>query len=264
MGEVYRARDTWLGRDVALKILPDTFARDDERVTRFMRETRILASLSHPNIVAIHDVQWFKCEASVLAKGDQSNIGILPGFIGTPEVLGLILELVEGETLADRFTRGPIPLDEALPLAKQIAQALEAAHEQEIIHGDLKPANIKIAPNGRIKVLDFGLATYPYMAPEQAEGALVDGRADVFSFGAVLYEMVSGSRAFPESSTVRVLTSVLRDEPAPVRAPPVLKEIIRRCLIQQPAHRFQTMNDVRAALEKAVEEPLPDGRGGCC
>jgi serine/threonine protein kinase len=203
MGEVYRARDTKLGRDVALKVLPNLFASDPERVARFQHEARTLASLNHPNIGGIHGLEE--------ANG----------------VTALVLELVEGPTLADRIAQGPIPLDEALPIAKQIAEALEAAHEHGIIHRDLKPANIKVRPDGRVKVLDFGLAkaldsapasidgsqsptmtspamtemgvilgTAAYMSPEQARGKPVDKRADIWAFGVVLYEMVAGQRLF--------------------------------------------------------------------
>src|SRR5262247_336286 len=193
MGEVYRARDTKLNRDVALKVLPDSFATDVERLARFKREAQLLASLNHPNIGAIY------------------------GFEDSDGVQALVLELVEGPTLADRIAEGPLPLDEAVPIAKQIAEALEAAHEQGIVHRDLKPANIKLRPDGSVKVLDFGLAkaidghsiidaershmptavadataaglilgTAAYMAPEQARGRTVDKRADIWAFGAVL------------------------------------------------------------------------------
>src|SRR2546426_3272680 len=194
MGAVYRARDTKLKREVAIKILPDEFSRDPDRVTRFQREAEVLASLDHPNIAAIHNVEE--------ANGSRY----------------LILELVEGETLADRLKHGPIPLDEALAIARQIAEALEAAHDKGIIHRDLKPANVKITPDGKAKVLDFGLAkaldpspavsslsgsptlssmgateagvilgTVEYMSPEQAQGKSVDARTDVFALGVVLY-----------------------------------------------------------------------------
>jgi serine/threonine protein kinase len=210
MGEVYRARDTMLARDVAIKILPEAFAADAGRVARFQREAKTLASLNHPNIAAIYGLEH--------ADGRHA----------------LVMELVEGEDLSQRIARGPIPLDEALPLAKQIADALEAAHEQAIIHRDLKPANIKVRADGTVKVLDFGLAkamepagsapnlsrsptlttpamtqagmilgTAAYMSPEQARGKAVDKRADIWAFGCVLYEMLTGRRAFPgESLTV--------------------------------------------------------------
>src|SRR5882757_3358797 len=198
MGEVYRARDTKLNRDVALKVLPESFANDSDRLARFQREAQVLASLNHPNIAHIH------------------------GLEESGGVRALVMELVEGEDLAQRLTRGAIPVDEALPMAKQIAEALEAAHEQGIIHRDLKPANIKVRPDGTLKVLDFGLAketgdqigltsdsatasgmiigTPGYMPPEQARGEKVDKRADIWAFGVVLYEMVAGQRLFEGKS----------------------------------------------------------------
>src|SRR5438128_5417785 len=186
MGEVYRARDTKLGRDVALKVIPDTFALDPDRLARFQREAQVLASLNHPHIAAIY------------------------GFEDSGETHALVLELVEGETLADRIARGAVPINEALSIAKQIAEALEAAHEKGIIHRDLKPANIKVTPGGAVKVLDFGLAkaaarevqssvtvggtqegtilgTAAYMSPEQARGQAVDKRTDIWAFGCVVY-----------------------------------------------------------------------------
>ena len=205
MGEVYRARDTKLDRDVALKVLPEAFTSDPERLARFEREAKVLASLNHPNIGGIH------------------------GFEDSGDVRALVLELIEGPTLADRIGQGPIPIDEALPIATQIAEALEAAHEAGVIHRDLKPANIKVRPDGVVKVLDFGLAkafqpdesadpnmsvsptisltaaatqigmvigTAAYMAPEQASGRPIDKRADIWAFGAVLYEMLTGTRPF--------------------------------------------------------------------
>jgi len=201
MGEVYRARDTKLKRDVAVKILPDEFSRDADRVSRFQREAEVLASLNHPNIAGIYDVE----EASGLRY--------------------LVLELVEGETLADRIARGPIPVEEAMRIALQICEALEAAHERGIIHRDLKPANVKVTTEGEVKVLDFGLAkamesnaanptlsqsptlvtgsmagmiigTAAYMSPEQARGRAADQRSDIFAFGCVLYEMLTGRQAF--------------------------------------------------------------------
>ena len=209
MGEVYRARDPHLNRDIALKILPELFARDPDRVARFKREAQVLASLNHPHIAAIY------------------------GFAEANGIQALALELVEGPTVADRIAQGPIPLDEALPIARQISAALEAAHERGIIHRDLKPANIKLDADGTVKVLDFGLAkaaepatpvvgdataaptitspamtqlgvilgTAAYMSPEQARGRQADKRSDVWAFGAVLYEMLSGQRAFRGNST---------------------------------------------------------------
>ena len=223
MGEVYRALDTNLGRQVAIKILPDTFAHDPERLARFEREAKTLASLNHPNIAQIYGLE----------KSDG--------------VRALVMELVEGPTLADRIAQGPIPLDEALPIARQIAEALEAAHEQGIIHRDLKPANIKLRPDGTVKVLDFGLAkaldqwlrerstrgtsptitspammtgvgvllgTAAYMSPEQARGKPVDRRADIWAFGCVLYEMLTGRRAFEGEDVSLTLSQILQREPA--------------------------------------------------
>src|SRR5215472_8081505 len=241
MGEVYRGRDTKLGRDVALKVLPDTFATDPERLARFRREAQVLASLNHPNIAAIYGLE-----------GQERRDG------QDGSTLALVLELVEGPTLADRITQGPIPLDEALPIAKQIAEALEAAHEQGIIHRDLKPANIKLRDDGTVKVLDFGLAkladpvgsgaaalsqsptittpaqmtgvgtllgTAAYMSPEQGKGRPADKRSDVWAFGCVLYEMLTGKRAFEGEDVSDTLAAVLRAEPdwsaLPADTPPV-------------------------------------------
>src|ERR1051326_7926593 len=244
MGEVYRARDTRLKRDVALKVLSEAFAHDPERLARFQREAEILASLNHPNIAQIFGVE-------------DSN--------GTR---ALAMELVEGETLADRIGRGPIPVDEALPIAKQIAEALEAAHEQGIIHRDLKPANIKLTPSGSVKVLDFGLAklndsnvsnvpnvlsmsptitspalrtgvgvllgTAAYMSPEQAKGKAADKRSDMWAFGCVLYEMLTGRRAFGGDDVSETLASVLAREPdwtvLPTTVPSPIRTLLRRCL----------------------------------
>src|SRR6516164_4272906 len=219
MGEVYRARDLKLKREVAIKILPEEFARDPERISRFQREAELLASLNHPNIAAIYDVE----------EADNSRF--------------LVLELVEGDTLADRLRRSPLPVDEALHIAKSICEALEAAHEKGVIHRDLKPGNVKVTPDGRVKVLDFGLAkvaeepvgtgnasdsptqtlsatragvilgTAVYMSPEQARGAAVDKRADIWAFGCVLYEMLTGRRAFQGETTSDILASVLKEEP---------------------------------------------------
>ena len=218
MGQVYQATDTKLKRQVALKILPEAFSADPERLARFQREAEVLASLNHPNIATIHGLEE--------ADG----------------VRALVLELVEGPTLADRIKQGPIPLDEALPIAKQIAEALEAAHEAGVIHRDLKPANIKVKEDGTVKVLDFGLAkaldpspvgdpsqsptltaaatqmgvimgTAAYMSPEQARGKLVDKRADIWAFGCVLYEMLSGARAFGGDDVSQSLARVIERDP---------------------------------------------------
>ena len=219
MGEVYRATDTKLKRDVAVKVLPTEVASDPERLARFQREAEVLASLNHPNIAAIY------------------------GLEDAGDTKALVMELVEGPTLADRITQGPIPVDEALPVAKQIAEALEAAHEQGIIHRDLKPANVKVRADGTVKVLDFGLAkamepaggspsvsqsptismaatqagvilgTAAYMSPEQARGKAVDKRADIWGFGVVLYEMLTGHQAFADEDVSITLSKVLQREP---------------------------------------------------
>ena len=265
MGEVYQARDTKLDRDVALKVLPEAFTSDSDRLARFEREAKVLASLNHPNIGSIYGLEE--------AEG----------------VRALVLELVEGPTLADRIKQGPIPIDEALPIAKQIAEALEAAHEQGVIHRDLKPANIKVKDDGTVKVLDFGLAkafqpdasdpnlsmsptisltaaatqmgmiigTAAYMAPEQAKGRPVDKRADVWAFGAVVYEMLTGSRAFVGDDVSDTLAAVLRAEvnldelakETPVR----LRQVLRACLQRDPRQRVQAIGDVRLAMDGVFE-----------
>ena len=269
MGEVYRARDTKLDRAVAIKILPEAFAADTERIARFQREAKTLASLNHPNIAHLHGLE-------------ESN-----------GVRALVMELVEGEDLAQRIARGAIPVDEALPIAKQMADALEAAHEQGIIHRDLKPANIKVRPDGTVKVLDFGLAkameptgvaspsvsqsptittpamtqagmilgTAAYMSPEQARGKPVDKRADIWAFGCVLYEMLTGQRAFDGQGVSETLARVIEREPDWARLPatlsPALRTYIRRCLQKDPRQRVQAIGDVRLALEGAFETAVP-------
>src|SRR2546421_2418864 len=236
MGEVYRARDTKLKREVAIKILPAEFSTDPERESRFQREAEVLASLNHPNIAAIHSL-------------DEANGSRF-----------LVLELVEGETLADRIERSPIPVDEALNTAKSICEALEAAHEKGVVHRDLKPANVKITPDGKVKVLDFGLAkafeaeaskanlsqsptlsmaatnagvilgTAAYMSPEQAKGRQVDKRTDIFAFGCVLYEMLTGKRAFDGEDITEILGAVVRLEPDWTLLPAGLPPTIRKAL----------------------------------
>jgi Tol biopolymer transport system component len=260
MGEVYRARDSRLNRDVAIKVLPADVAADHDRLARFEREAQVLASLNHPNIAQIHGV-------------DDSS--------GTP---ALVMELVEGPTLADRIAKGPIPLDEALPIAKQIAEALEAAHEQGIIHRDLKPANIKVRSDGTVKVLDFGLAkafdpvasavgnatmsptlsihatqaglimgTAAYMAPEQVRGGTVDRRADIWAFGVVLYEMLVGRRLFEGDTASDTLASVLREpiplESLPADTAPSIRRLLRRCLERDQKRRLHHIADVRLELD---------------
>ncbi len=264
MGEVYRALDTNLGRQVAIKVLPDTFARDPERLVRFEREAKTLASLNHPNIAVIHGLEK--------ANG----------------IRALVMELVEGPTLADRIAQGPIAVDEALPIAKQIAEALEAAHEQGIIHRDLKPANLKIRPDGTVKVLDFGLAkaldptpggtdasqsptitspamtrlgvilgTAAYMAPEQARGKVVDKRADIWAFGCVLYEMLTGRRAFEDEDVSMTLSKVLQREPdfdaLSSNLPGRVRQTLHVCLQKDLRKRASDIHDVRLALEGAFE-----------
>ena len=265
MGQVYQATDIKLNRQVALKILPEAFADDPDRLARFQREAQVLASLNHPNIAAIH--------------GLEESSGIR----------ALVLELVEGPTLADRIAKGPIPLDEALPIAKQIAEALEAAHEAGVIHRDLKPANIKVRDDGTVKVLDFGLAkafqpdasdpslsqsptisltaaatqmgmvigTAASMAPEQAKGKVVDKRVDVWAFGAVLCEMLSGKKPFVGDDVSDTLALVLKFEPdwdaLPSDTPARLWQLVQTCLQKNPKQRVHDVADVRLAMEGAFE-----------
>jgi len=265
MGEVYRARDAKLNRDVALKILPDTFINDADRLARFRREAQVLASLNHPNIAAIY------------------------GFEDSGATHGLILELVEGPTLADRIVQGPIPLHDAMRMARQIADALEAAHELGIVHRDLKPANIKLKgagddADGVVKVLDFGLAkamtrdagsgaqdnansptltanatamgtiigTAAYMSPEQARGRPVDRRADIWAFGAVVYEMLSGRAAFPGDTVTDILAAVVTREPdwaaLPPATPASIRRLLARCLTKDPKRRLRDIGDAQPDL----------------
>jgi eukaryotic-like serine/threonine-protein kinase len=269
MGQVYRATDTKLKRQVAVKILPPALAATADRLTRFQREAEVLASLNHPHIAAIY--------------GLEEGGG----------VFALVMELVEGEDLSQRIARGAIPLDEALPIATQIARALEAAHEQGIIHRDLKPANIKVRPDGTVKVLDFGIAkamertgvasprlsesptittpamtqagmilgTAAYMSPEQARGKPVDKRADIWAFGCVLYEMLTGEQAFDGEGVSETLARVIEREPDWARLPttlsPALRTYLRRCLQKDTKQRVQAIGDVRLALEGAFETAVP-------
>jgi eukaryotic-like serine/threonine-protein kinase len=258
MGEVYRARDTKLGRDVALKVLPARFTADLDRVGRFEREARLLATLNHAHIGAIY------------------------GFENSGAVSALVLELVEGPTLADRLANGPLPATQALHIAGQIAEALEAAHEKGIIHRDLKPANIKITPDGAVKVLDFGLAkaaasdrhpqdlshlptmtiditsegtiagTPGYMSPEQARGQSVDKRTDIWAFGCVLYEMLTGRGPFAGSTIPDIFVSILEREPdwsaLPEKTPPRVRQLLQRCLEKDPKARLRDIGDARIEL----------------
>ncbi|MEQ1760493.1 MAG: protein kinase [Vicinamibacterales bacterium] len=270
MGEVYRATDSNLKRSVAIKVLPASVVGDADRLARFQREAEVLAALNHPNIAAIY------------------------GLEKTPEFTALVMELVEGEDLSQRIARGAIPIDEALPIAKQIADALEAAHEQGIIHRDLKPANIKVRLDGTVKVLDFGLAkameapgamspnvsqaptittpammtgvgmilgTAAYMSPEQARGKTVDKRADIWAFGAVLFEMLTGQRAFAGDDVSDVLASVLAREPdfgaLPPSVPARITQALRLCLRKDPKQRVGDIRDVRLALDGAFETAAP-------
>jgi serine/threonine protein kinase len=256
MGEVYRARDLKLKREVAIKILPEEFARDADRIGRFQREAQVLASLNHPNIAQVH------------------------GFEDSAGQTCIIMELVEGETLQERLKRGPIHLDESLPIARQIAEALAVAHEKGIIHRDLKPANIKLTPDGRAKVLDFGLAkafqeqeavtlsnsptlmsasvpgmilgTAAYMSPEQAKGKETDRTTDVWAFGCVLYEMLTGRAAFQGETVGEVLAEIFKAEPdgvgLPVETPENIRRLLRRCLRKDRANRLQHIGDARLEL----------------
>ena len=262
MGEVYRARDTRLGRDVAIKVLPEGFANDPDRLARFERESRAVAALSHPNIRAIHD---FAREAA--------------GRAGHADTVYAVMELLEGQTLGDRLAAGALTARKAVALAVQIAQGLAAAHDHGIVHRDLKPDNLFLTHDGRVKILDFGLAklldpggaattvtgggaseagavmgTAGYMAPEQVRGLPVDHRADIFAFGAVLYEMLAGRRAFKGETGADTMSAILEREPPPIEnpAPPVassLDSAIRRCLEKRPESRFQSAHDLAFTLE---------------
>jgi eukaryotic-like serine/threonine-protein kinase len=262
MGEVYRARDARLQRDVAIKVLPDLFAQDPDRLARFEREAKMLAALNHPNIAQIH------------------------GVIDTPAAL--VMEFVGGDDLQQRLAAGPVPVDEALPIARQIAEALEAAHERAIVHRDLKPANIKIAPDGSVKVLDFGLAraldaesgpassgidsptftspamtrmgvilgTAAYMSPEQARGRTVDRRADIWAFGCVLFEMLTGRSVFGGDTVTDTLAAIVSGEPQwsllPAETPQTVRHLLRRCLDKDPRRRLQAIGEARIVLDAPV------------
>src|ERR1700680_4882170 len=263
MGEVYRAKDTKLDRDVAIKILPESFAHDAERVARFEREAKVLAALNHPNIAQIYGL----------------------------EERALVMELVEGPTLAERIAHGALPLEEALGIATQIAEALEAAHEKGITHRDLKPANVKITPAGVVKVLDFGLATAAqsstadgnpsnsptltldfaatragmimgtaaYMSPEQAVGKPVDRRGDIWSFGVVLFEVLTGRRLFEGETISHVLADVIKGEidlsKLPSSTPNAIRDLLKRCLDRDLKNRLQWIGEARIAIDHSRKEP---------
>ncbi len=270
MGEVYQAHDTKLGRDVAIKVLPEAVAHDPERLSRFQREAKLLASLNHPNIATIHGLE-------------QSN--------GTNY---LVMELVNGETLADRIKREcAVPVDEALTICKQIAEALEAAHEKGIIHRDLKPANVKVTPEGKVKVLDFGLAkafesdaanddpsnsptrsmaatmhgvilgTAAYMSPEQARGKAVDKRTDIWAFGCVLYELLTGKQAFDGEDTTEILAAVMKTEPdwnlLPADTPQSIRSLLRHCLQRDKTLRLRDGGDAGIEIHEALVAPQEEG-----
>jgi hypothetical protein len=270
MGEVYQAHDTKLGRNVAIKVLPEAFAHDPERLSRFQREAKMLASLNHPNIATIYGLE-------------QAN--------GTSY---LVMELVSGETLAERVKRdGAVPIEEALAIAKQIAEALEAAHEKGIIHRDLKPANVKVTPECKVKVLDFGLAkafegdaanddpsnsptlsmaatmhgvilgTAAYMSPEQARGKAVDKRTDIWAFGCVLYELLCGRPAFEGDDITEILAAVVKSEPdwtlLPANISPSIRVLLQRCLRKDRRQRISDATDVRIEIEDAIAAPKDSG-----
>jgi Tol biopolymer transport system component len=261
MGEVYRARDTKLDRDVAIKILPAGFASDAERLARFEREARTLASLNHSNIAHIHGVE------------------------DTGSSRAIVMELVEGDDLAERLARGPLPLAEALPIARQVAEAIQAAHDLGIVHRDLKPANVKVKPGGAVKLLDFGLAkvcesrlasssltqsptmmssmpgtllgTAPYMSPEQVKGHNADARSDVWAFGCLLYEMLTGRPAFAAATASEVVASILTTEPdwsrLPTDTPDAVRRLLRRCLQKDAATRLHAIADARLEIDEALQ-----------
>jgi serine/threonine-protein kinase len=265
MGEVYQAKDTKLGRDVAIKVLPEEFAMDHDRVARFQREAKLLASLNHPNIAAIYGLE----------ESDDTHF--------------LVMELIEGDTLRDRIKSGPIPVEEALKLALQMAEALEAAHEKGVIHRDLKPANIKVTPDGKVKILDFGLAkayvgdqsninladsptisaaatqkgvilgTAAYMSPEQARGKLVDKRADIWAFGVVLFEMLTGKNLFSGEDVTSTVARVLEREPdfltLPKNLHPRIQLMLERCLKKDPKDRYSGISDARVDIQSVLADP---------
>ncbi len=261
MGEVYRARDTKLDRDVAIKVLPEDFATDPDRLARFEREAKLLASLNHANIGAIH------------------------GLEESDGVRFLVLELIEGETLEQRLMKGALPVPEALDIARQIAEAHEAAHDQSIIHRDVKPANVLLTAKGGVKVLDFGIAkntvldvnvertaqatsltmdgtlmgTPPYMSPEQIRGEEADKRADIWAFGCVLYEMLTGNGAFDRETVADTLAAIIERHPdyntLPPDVPPSIRQLVRRCLEKDQRDRLRDIGDARIEIKQALAMP---------
>ncbi len=271
MGEVYRAKDSRLDREVAIKVLPEAFSRDPERLARFQREARVLASLNHPNIAALY------------------------GFEEADKKSFLVMELVEGETLADSLRRGVLTVEDALEIARQIAEALEAAHDKGVIHRDLKPANVKKSPEGKVKVLDFGLAkamtgeatgtdtansptitanftrpgiimgTAAYMSPEQARGKSLDKRTDIWSFGCMLYEFLTGQRVFGGETTSDAIGAILHKEPdwgcLPPNTPPTVQLLLRRCLAKDRNQRLRDIGDARIEIANAISDPTSSSLG---
>ena len=261
MGEVYRARDTKLDRDVAIKVLPEDLATDADRLARFEREAKLLAALNHANIGAIH------------------------GLEESDDVRFLVLELIEGETLEQRLAKGAIPVPKALDIARQIAEALEAAHDEGIIHRDVKPANVLLTAKGGVKVLDFGIAkntmldanvaataqatsltvdgtlmgTPPYMSPEQIRGEEADKRADIWSFGCVLYEALTGKRAFDRETVADTLAAIIERHPdydtLPPDVPPSIRQLVRRCLEKDQRDRLRDIGDARIEIKQALATP---------
>ena len=272
MGEVYRAEDTTLKREVAIKVLPEQVTQDAERLARFRREAQVLASLNHPNVAAIH------------------------GLEESDGVRFLVLELVEGETLAERLSKGPLAVEEALEICRQIAEGLEAAHESGIIHRDLKPANVKVTPEAKVKLLDFGLAkaledeipaadlthsptrtdqmthvgmimgTAGYMSPEQARGQVVDKRTDIWAFGCVLYELLTGSQVFGGETVTDILGAVLHKDPdweaLPEDTPRAIRRLLRRCLERDPHERLRDIGDARIVIKYVLGEAAEDSAVG--
>jgi serine/threonine protein kinase len=269
MGQVYRARDVKLERQVALKVLPEKFASDAERISRFQREARVLASLNHPHIAQIYGLE------------ESGGISCL------------VLELVEGDGLDRRLEHGPIPIEEALEISRQIALGLETAHERGILHRDLKPANVKLTAGGSVKILDFGLAkifetgrvpsnlsesptllteatrsdvllgTPSYMSPEQVRGKPTDERSDVWAFGCVLYELLTGKQAFSGDSVAETMGAITKADPAwsalPPETSPNIQRLLRRCLQKDPARRLHHIADARIEIEEALSDPIVEG-----